>query len=241
MRIGVLGLGTITSALVEGIGNDGHTIIVSERNAINSARLSEKFRSVSVAKNQSVVDTSDVIFLGLTDGVYKDALSGLTFREGQKIVSLMAGPQIAEVAPLVAPAQLVARMIPFPSISTGGSQILVFGQTELIEELFGARNTIFPIDSEDALADWLCVQAVLSPAVLMVQQAAEWLADQGADAESSERFVRELVGSSLLAGPCAPLLRALDTPGGYNQRLRDMMVDGGMTVHLKEGLKALQE
>jgi pyrroline-5-carboxylate reductase len=120
MRIGVLGLGTITSALVEGIGNDGHTIIVSERNATNSARLSEKFRSVAVAKNQSVVDTSDVIFLGLTDGVYQDALSGLTFREGQKIVSLMAGPQIAEVAPLVAPAQLVARMIPFPSISTGG-------------------------------------------------------------------------------------------------------------------------
>ena len=65
MRIGVLGTGTIATAVVRGIAGDGHQISVSERSAENSAALAAEFGNVTVADNQAVLDRSDVVFLGL--------------------------------------------------------------------------------------------------------------------------------------------------------------------------------
>ncbi|NVO24687.1 NAD(P)-binding domain-containing protein [Donghicola mangrovi] len=240
MLIGILGLGTIATAVVEGIAQDGHQITVSERSAANAARLAAE-HGVTVAPNQAVVDASDVLIVALTDDIYEAALGGLTFREGQQVISLMGGPSIAAVQALVSPAHVVAKVLPFPSIAQGGSQVMACGEMALVTELLGARNSIFQIGSEEELHHWICAQAVLSPAVLMVREAAAWLAEQGAEPVESERFLRELVGSSLLASPCDATLRALDTPGGYNQRLRQHMVETGMTSRLMAGLVKLQQ
>ena len=240
MRIGVLGLGTIATAVVEGIAGDGHDITVSTRSQTNSSRLAHQFESVAVADNQAVVDASDIVFLGLTADAAPNVLETLRFREGQQVVSLMADLSLEATARLVAPADMAARMIPFPSIATGTSPILAYGDRVLVERLFGARNSIFALDSEDDLAIYLCAQAVLSPAVAMVKDAADWLVDQGShDAEIAEAFLRTLVGSSLLGSPCSELLRALDTPGGYNQRMRKHMLSSGLSENLRDGLDRL--
>lgn len=239
MRIGVLGLGTIATAVVEGMVTDVHDIVVSRRGAANAERLQEAY-GLRVADNQDVVDASELLFIGLTDDVAAKVLSGLRFREDQRVVSLMAGASLAQLAQLVTPARAVARMIPFPSIAKGGSQVLALGDCDLIRDLFGARNSVFELASEAELGDYLCAQAVLSPAVRMVKDAADWLAETGADPMTAQRFLRELVGTSLLAGACEPLLTALDTPGGYNQRLREHMLRAGVTQDLREGLERLR-
>lgn len=240
MRIGILGLGTIATAVVEGIAADGHQITVSERSAANAARLAAEY-GVTIAPNQGVIDASDVLIVALTDDIYEAALRGLTFRSGQQVISLMGGPNIAAVQALVGPAIVSAKVLPFPSIAQGGSQVMACGETGLVTELLGARNSIFHIGSEEELHHWICAQAVLSPAVLMVREAAAWLAEQGAEPVEAERFLRQLVGSSLLAGPCDATIQALDTPGGYNQSLRQHMVETGMTSGLLAGLVKLQQ
>ncbi|MGR3699934.1 MAG: pyrroline-5-carboxylate reductase, partial [Roseovarius sp.] len=79
-------------------------------------------------------------------------------------------------------------------------------------------------------------QAVLSPAVQMVGVAAEWL---GGETAQGEAFLRHLVGSSLMSGECQSMLAALDTAGGYNQRLRQHMEAAGMREALRDGLDRL--
>jgi pyrroline-5-carboxylate reductase len=239
MRIGAIGTGTIATALVEGIAGDGHEITVSTRSEANSRRLAAAFDCVSVADNQGVVDASDVLFLGLMADAAPEILGALTFRMGQSVVSLMAGAGFEAVAGFVAPATLSAIMMPFPSIAKGGSPILAFGDCALVEEILGARNQIFALDSETDLAAYLCAQAVLSPAVRMVHDAATWLGGRVSDREMPERFLRSLVGTSLLQSSCSALLNALDTPGGYNRRLREHMVASGMPEHLHSGLDRL--
>ncbi|WP_306005152.1 NAD(P)-binding domain-containing protein [Aquicoccus porphyridii] len=239
MRIGIIGLGTIATAVVKGIAEDGHDIAVSRRSEKNAGHLAGRFGNVTVADNQEIVDRSEIVFLGLTEDVAPNVLAALRFREGQQVISLMAGLDLARVADMTAPATMAARMIPFPSIATGGSQILAHGDSSLIHALFGARNSIFEIATEEELGTYLCAQAVLSPAIRMVKDAADWLAHKGADPEMAETFLRELVGSSLLAGPCDPLLDALDTPGGYNQRLRQHMTGSGMSDRLRDGFDQL--
>ena len=240
MRVGVVGLGTIASAVVEGFAAGGHTITVSRRNRENAARLVAQFTNVSVADNQAVVDASDVVFLGMTGDAAETVLRPLSFRGDQHVVSLMADLDFAGVAGLVAPACKITRMIPFPAIAQGGSPILTFGDHQAVDTLFGTRNTVFPLNSEAELTSYLCAQAVLSPAVSMVKNASDWLAACTGDPDKAELFLRVLVGASLLGGSCAPLLQALNTPGGYNQRLRQHMEDAGLAKSLQDGLDMLR-
>lgn len=240
MRIGIIGTGTIASAVVTGIAQDGHEITVSERNAARSAELAARFDAVTVAANQDVIDRSDVVFLGLMAGQAGAVLEGLRFRAGQDVISLMAGISLDAVTGLVAPARAVAIMIPFPGIARGGSPVLVRGDGALVREIVGQRNTVYDVQSDAEMDVYMAAQAVLSPAVKMVDTAAQWMAEASADPAAAEGFLRHLVGSSLLASGTGDMLRALDAPGGYNQRLRNHMVDAGMDADLRAGLERLR-
>lgn len=236
MRLGFLGTGTIAEAVVRGLAPDGHQITISERSAMRAAWLAEAFETVSVAVNQGVVDASEVVFLGLMAEHAAEVLVGLRFREDQRVVSFMAGMAIEEVAALVAPAQAVAVLLPYPGIAQGGSPILALGDVGVIEDLFAPANTVYALRDAADLEAYLCAQAVLSPAVQMVGVAAEWMGGKNAQGEA---FLRHLVGSSLMSGACAPMLTALNTEGGYNQRLRQHLEAAGMREALVGGLDRL--
>lgn len=240
MDLGFIGTGTIAAAVVTGIAGQGHGIVVSERSRAQSARLAAQFPAVRVAPNQQVLDRSEVVFLGLLAVQAPAVLAGLRFRPGQRVVSFIADLSLDAVATLVAPAQAVAIMLPFPAIAQGGSVILTLGDAGLIRDIFCPANTVFEVTSQDELRSYLCAQAVLSPAVLMVATAADWLAGQGADRAAGETFLRALVASGLQGAGCRETLAALDTPGGYNQRLRQALERAGMVAALEAGLTGLQ-
>lgn len=69
MRLGFVGTGAITSAIVTGLnaaGIDGDTILVSPRNAETAAALAAKFPNVTVAaSNQAVLDGSNVVIIAV--------------------------------------------------------------------------------------------------------------------------------------------------------------------------------
>ncbi len=236
MRIGVIGCGTIARAAVEGIAHDGHEITVSERSAHHSSSLAKAYENVQIADNQGVVDSSDILLLGLMAEVASDVLGPLTFREDQIAITFMAGASLEEADTLVRPARATAIMMPFPGIARGGSPIMMYGDAEIVAEIFGNRNSIFPVQSADEMSAYLCAQAVLSPVARMVGDAADWLGDRVSDKNQGESFLRELVASNLSVTACEPLIDALNTPGGYNQRLRLHMEAQGMTQALKNGL-----
>jgi len=240
MRIGVIGTGTISSAVVESIAQDGHQICVSERSAANSARLAAQYDCISAAPNQAVLDQTDTIFIALMPEVAAKILGTLRFHSGHRVISFMAGVSMDVLSSITAPAHVEAVMLPFPNIAQKGSPILVRGNTGTIKTLFGGTNSIVELANDTDLAAYLCAQAVLSPAVQMVSDAATWLSGRVEDAHQAQGFLRALVGTNLLGAECAPLLTALDTPGGYNQRLREHMVKQGMRTDISDGLDALE-
>lgn len=240
MDLGFVGTGTIAAAVVAGIAGDGHRIVVSERSVAQSKRLAEQFDSVTVAANQEVLDRSEVVFLGLLAGHAPEVLAGLRFRAGQRVISFIAEIALEEIAAMVAPAEAVAIMLPFPAIANGGSPILALGDATLVREIFAPANSVFALQSAAELSAYLCAQAVLSPAVLMVASAADWMGAQGVDRVAGEAFLRALVASSLQAGDCRDTLAALSTPGGYNLRLREALQRSGLETALSKGLDDLK-
>lgn len=240
MRIGVIGCGTIARAAVEGIVGDGHEFIVSERSAHHAAFLDETYDNVRIADNQGVVDASDVLLLGLMAETAGNVLGALTFRQDQRAITFMAGATLEQADSMVRPARATAIMMPFPRIAQGGTPIMMFGDTKLITEIFGSRNTIFPVRDADEMAAYLCAQAVLSPVARMIDDAANWLGERVSNTEQGEVFLRVLVASNLSTTECGSLIEALNTPEGYNQRLRLHMEAQGMSADIKSGLTNLE-
>lgn len=240
MKLGFLGCGVISSAVVRGLAGQGHEILVSRRSDATSAALAAEIEEVSVAENAEVVAGAEIVFLGLMAEHAADILYDLRFRPDQAVISFMAGADLDRVAELVAPARAAAVVMPFPGIAKGGSPLMALGDQTLLELLFGARNTVFMVEDTAELNAYLSAQAVLSPAVALVGQAAQWLAEHSSDPAQGEAFLRVLVGSSLLGSECAPLIEALNTPGGYNQRLRIHMEQSGMPEALTAGLDNLK-
>ena len=244
MKLGFLGCGTIASAVVRGVHGQGHEIVVSERGSAHSSALAAEL-GVRVAPNQEVVSSAEVVFLGSTAEVAPDMLDGLVFRADQRVVSFMVGISLDALVPLVAPARVEALMIPFPNIAQGGSAVLCTPKSPLLEALFEPANTLYPLPDEAGLASYLAAQAVLSPVVKQVAEAATWLGTQSGDPQQGEAFLRHLVGANLSAAPFGQsgvldqILADLNTPGGLNAQLREHMAEFGAYDALHQGLDIL--
>ena len=73
----------------------------------------------------------------------------------------------------------------------------------------------------------------------MISDAANWMGERVADKAQGEAFLRALVSSNLSETGCDNLIEALNTPGGYNQRLRLHMEAAGTGDSLRDGLNDL--
>ena len=140
MTYGIIGVGAIAAAIVTGLcehAADAPAIVLSPRNAGRAADLASRFPTVRVAQsNQDVIDGSSVLLLCLRPQEARSVLPGLSFREQQAIVSMMAGISIEALRELVAPAQSIARAIPLPAVAAREGATPIFPPTEAARALF---------------------------------------------------------------------------------------------------------
>ncbi|MCX7645507.1 MAG: NAD(P)-binding domain-containing protein, partial [Rhodobacteraceae bacterium] len=151
MRVGFIGTGEITAAMVRGLQGQGHRILVSPRNAAVAAMLSAEVPGLTVAPNEEVVANSEVVFLCLLARTAWEVLPGLPFRAGQTVISVMVDAPLARLRSVCAPATDIAITIPLPPIAGGGCPLPVYPATPVLDALYGARNLILPQPSEEAL------------------------------------------------------------------------------------------
>jgi pyrroline-5-carboxylate reductase len=90
------------------------------------------------------------------------------------------------------------------------------------------------------MAAYISAQAVLSPVARLVEDTTAWLATRVADQERGDAFLRHLVTSSLANTQAGSVVEALNTPGGFNQRLRQTLENSGMRDALRSGLDQLE-
>lgn len=238
MRLGFIGTGTISTAVVHALAPKGHEIIVSERSATNAEALSQAYENVRIGTNAEVVAGADILFLGLMPEHVAQALIGLPFRAGQQMISFVADTPLSEVAALIAPAKVETLVLPFPAIAKTRSPLIAHPPSKLAEDIFSDHD-VFSARTPAEFQALLRAQAVLSPVAQMLAEAATWAGEQGADAGNTEAFLRALVASNLSANALSPLLKSLSTEGGYNARLREHLEASGTYTALRDGLDKL--
>lgn len=196
-RVGFIGTGHIAAPMARVLARDGHAVAVSKRNAEVADGLAASGLGITVASNQKVIDGSDVVFLCLRPAVWAQVLGGLVWRTEHKIVSVMAGVALADIARICAPVSEFSATIPFGFIEQGGCPLPVAGDPSVIKALFGAKNPVLAQRDEAALVSHFAASALPSGVLHMLEVASEWLAVQTGDAGKAEVYVGNLISGIL--------------------------------------------
>ena len=230
MKIGFIGTGKITNSCVRSLTGKGHSIMITERNIDISSTLSELFEDVVVANAQSVVEESDLVCLALRENVTDEVLSSLSFKKNQSIISFMLGVSLNRLLNLCTPAYDIAITIPLPMIEHGNCPLPVYPASERLKTVFGDKNSIIELPSEDALVPYFAATAILSSSLAQLNVAKKWLENHVDTPEAAEKYL-----ISLMAGTYSSL--KIDGQDRINQALVSLSSKGGLNAQLRNHMK----
>lgn len=233
MKLGFIGTGHLASFFVEGLArvNSGHDIMVSPRNAMKALDLQRRF-GVEIAENQQIADRCELVVVSLLPNTAADVLSGLRFREGQTVLSVMAGISLDTLRGLAAPAHAAISMMP------GLANAFNSGPSVLHPECAPARALLEKLGPVHAYADEKVFTAASvmgafsGMTVLMMKDAMAWFGAQGLEQADARRLVAETLrgnAAMLLETPLPmeEVARGVVTPGGITEQGRKILDGGG--------------
>ncbi|GAA0299504.1 pyrroline-5-carboxylate reductase [Streptomyces polychromogenes] len=248
-RIGIIGVGEIGRALVDGLCDgveEPPEIYLSPRGARTAAELAQRYpNDVQVcADNQDVVNRSDVVILAVRPQDRAEALAGLRVGGDKVVVSVLTGVAIGELRRTLGTDAPVVRAIPLPSARERRSVTVTCPSHPAVDDLFGGLGGTLPVTDEATLNTFQVLTGTLTTHYRYLATLADWAARQGIPAEGADRYLRGLfqgVGRAL--GDDTRSLRQLasdhETPKGLNERLRTTWFEPANAEALTKALDAI--
>jgi len=227
-RIGFIGTGHIAAPMVRFLATKGHDITVTNRSAGIAAQLVRDC-GVETGDAQDVTDCCDIVFLCLRPHQAAAGLAPLTFRADQKIISVMAGVDLATLQDLCAPAHDFTQTIPLGFLEKGGCPLATFGNAKLLASLFAPENPVVSVADEAALNAHFAVCALVPGLLDLMSTGATWLAGQTGDPQA-EFFTSQLVSGFLAA-------MAKDLPGQLAVERDALAIDGTLSLQMTQALR----
>ena len=228
-RIGFIGTGHIAAPMARFLARTGHDILVSDRNQDVAATL-EATCGATVAPNQAILDSAEIVFLCLRPQIAEAVLTGLTFRPEQRVVSVMAGVSLAELQGLCAPALDITLTIPLGFLEQGGCPLTAFPDTDLLDRLFAPENPVIPVADERAFAMHFAICAMVPGLLDLIATGAEWLGTETGDPKMAEYYATQLVSGFLAAMG--------RTPGTLAQERDALASEGTISLQMTRALKS---
>jgi pyrroline-5-carboxylate reductase len=196
--LGIVGVGAIAEAIVTGLceGEDtAPSIHLSPRGAGRAGRLSARYRSVHVAdSSQVVVERAEVVLLCVRPQDAAAALSELTFRAPQAVISVMAGISIDALRHLAAPAEVLVRAIPLPAVARRAGLTAIHPGHELARAIFEPLGGVIAVDDERALDALSASTATIAAHLAYLDTISRWLAGRGIPQADATRYVAAVFG-----------------------------------------------
>jgi pyrroline-5-carboxylate reductase len=245
MKLGFVGTGTIAAAMVEGLCGAGADIqvVLSPRSAAVGAALAARFANVRVAPtNQAVLDASSVVVLAVRPQIASEVLSGLRFREEHHVVSLIATLTLAYLKDATAPAALVTRAVPLPSVARRQGPTAIYPSDDTVKALFDRLGTAIALDSESDFDAFTAATAVMASYFGFADTVASWMQRNGVTDTKAHAYVSQMLQGLAGAAPAAPgrsfaeLAGEHQTRGGLNEQVLQSISTNGRFVALDRAL-----
>jgi len=249
MKIGFVGTGEITLAMVTGLsssGNASHSIRLSPRNQAIAASLASRFPGVSVgSSNQEVLDFCETVVIAVKPQVARSVVSELRFRPDHHVISVVSALPLQSVRDLVAPATQVTRAVPLPSTAKRLGPTAIYPPDRLVESLFVSLGAVFAVDTEDEFDAMCAATATIASYFAFNDTIARWLAQNSIPESMARDYVGRMVFGLTTGAADAPersfqsLASQHATAGGINERFLKHMVERGLLADISSGLDVI--
>jgi pyrroline-5-carboxylate reductase len=248
MSIGFIGVGTLASAMIEGLScqNDAPDIHVSNRSEKRASALAARFGNVvREPSNQAVVDSADIIFLSVRPRQMAEAVARLHFPAHKRIASLAAGVSISMLRCMVGEDVLLARVLALPSARIGKSPICVYPPCVDLTQALRPLGEPVDVGDEDDLDALVGLGGLMSTYLKLQEEAVGHVVAKGVSGTTACKFVSQMVqGLSANAATgdaedCGGMVEAHETPGGINQRCRSYLQDAGWFRQFAAAMQAI--
>ena len=196
MDLGFIGVGKISSAVIEGISKSKlkyKKIIISPRNKLISKSLKKKYNKIIVAKtNQEVIDKSDWIFLAVTPTVGNKIIKDLRFKSNQTIISFISTIKLSELKKTIKVKAKIVRAIPLPPISLGKGPVPICPPNKQIKDFFNKIGTTVEIRKEKSSINFWSTSGMMAPFYEILRVMTDWLVKRGVKRNNAQKYITSL-------------------------------------------------
>ena len=249
MRLGFIGTGEITLAIVTGLRSSDappDSIRLSPRNLAIATDLASRFPDVSIApSNQDVLDSCEIIVIAVRPDVVRGVLSTLHFRAHHRVISVVSSLSLNSVSQLVAPAVHVTRAVPLPSTAKRIGPTAIYPPDPIVDKIFAATGTVFAVESEDEFDAICAATATIAASYAFIEAIASWLSRNKVPEPKAREYVSRMFLGLIRTAVEAPgeTFQALSnhhtTAGGINEQFLKFMVEDGLFERVSHGLDAI--
>ena len=194
MKLGFIGTGKITSSIVHGIFKSNlksNKIFISYRNKAVSKNLKNKFRSITILKdNQEIIDKCNIVVLAVTPTTGVKILKNLNFNR-KKIISLISTINLNGLKKLTG-SKNITRVIPLPPIEIKQGPIVIFPPNKFVKQFFSHLGSVIEIKNEKTLNNFWSTSALMAPYYEMLKVSANWLTQKGINKDKAVDYITEL-------------------------------------------------
>ena len=196
MKIGFIGTGQITKAVVTGILGAKlkiNKIYLSERNKKISKSLKSKSKKITIIKNnQEIINKSNWIFLAVTPKVGEKILHKYHFKSNQTIISFISTIKMKQLKKIVKVKASIVRAIPLPPISLRKGPVPIFPPNKKVKNFFNQLGTTVEIKKENSSLNFWSTSGMMAPFYELLSSMSKWLVKRGVKKDDAQKYITSL-------------------------------------------------
>ena len=249
MKLGFIGTGEITKAVVQGITKSKinyKKILISKRNNKISSYLKKINKKVRISSdNQHIIDNSDWIFLAITPTVGKKILRKLKFNNNKLIISFISTIKLKDLKILTNSNAIIVRAIPLPPISIMKGPIPLFPKNKKVTKFFNNIGDSIEINDENSSFNFWATSSLMAPYYELLYGVSKWLQKKGLKKLHAQKYVVSLFSALSDAAVMRSnedlklLVRTSQTPKGLNEEALKFLKKNGFYKQLNFSLEKI--
>ena len=249
MKLGFIGSGEITKAVVQGITKSKinyKKILISKRNNKTSSYLKKINKKIKIsADNQHIIDNSEWIFLAITPNVGKKILRKLKFNNNKIIVSFISTIKLKDLKILLNTNATIVRAIPLPPISIAKGPIPLFPKNKKVAKFFNNIGESIEINDETSSFNFWATSSLMASYYELLHEVSKWLQKKGLKKSHAQKYVVSLFSALSDAAVMRSnkdlklLVRTSQTPKGLNEETLKFLKKKGFYKQINFSLEKI--
>jgi len=220
--LGILGVGELTEKVVIGLRRSGFEgpILLSPRNAQRAALLAQEHGCQVLASNQAVVDQAELVILGVRPHSLAELAEDVHLRPGQRLVSLAAGVNLAQLSAAFPGALCVRAMLSYAA-QYNQSTVVVCPPDTLTTQYLGPLGKLVVLHGEPEFELATVAACMNGWFYFLLHDLQQWLMDKGLPAAEARALVLGNLQDCVTSAGQQPaytlkaLGQAIATPGTF--------------------------